>query len=223
MDKIKNYQSLKKYCLGQGVDLFGVAGIEPIKDECMLPKESLEQCGSAVVLGMGLSKGVLHQIKDAPTRLYFHHYKTANMFLDQTAFQVSRYIEKKGFNAIPIPASQIVDWQEQKAHLPHKKAALLAGLGWIGRNNLLVNKKLGAKLRLVTILTDMPLKQDKTTKESCGTCKVCVSLCPAGAIKESPEEFDHIKCFEKLKEFQKQRLVDQYICGICVNACAGKC
>ena len=37
--------------------------------------------------------------------------------------------------------------------------------------------------------------------------------------KENPEDFDHQACFEKLKEFQKKRLVDQYICGVCVNVC----
>jgi epoxyqueuosine reductase QueG len=123
---------------------------------------------------------------------------------------------------MPIPASQIVDWQNQKAHLSHKDLGYLAGLGWIGRNNLLVNKHLGSQFRLASILTDMPLRIDKPTKEDCRECKLCVNMCPAGAIKKNPVDFDHIKCFEKLKEFQKQRLVDQYICGVCVNACRGK-
>jgi epoxyqueuosine reductase QueG len=67
----------------------------------------------------------------------------------------------------------------------------------------------------------MPLKADKPVTDNCKNCRLCVSACPAGAIKERAEEFDHIRCFEKLKEFQKQRLVDQYVCGVCVNACKG--
>jgi epoxyqueuosine reductase QueG len=135
---------------------------------------------------------------------------------------VCNYIQKIGYSALPIPASQILDWQSQKAHLSHKKIGVLAGLGWIGRNNLLVNKKLGSQFRLVSILTDMPLKTDKPTKDNCGVCRACIEICPPAAIKEKIQDFDYLKCFEKLKEFQKQRLVDQYICGVCVNACSGE-
>jgi epoxyqueuosine reductase QueG len=68
----------------------------------------------------------------------------------------------------------------------------------------------------------MPLKIDKPSKDTCGTCRFCVTICPAKAIKDKTADFEHLKCFEKLKEFQKQRLVDQYICGVCVNVCKGK-
>jgi epoxyqueuosine reductase QueG len=144
------------------------------------------------------------------------------MLLDQAALQVANYLQRKGYQALPVPASQILDWQNQKAHLSHKKIGYLAGLGWIGRNNLLVNKKFGCQFRLVTILTDMPLKTDRATKEDCGNCRICIKMCPAVAIQENSRDFDHIRCFEKLKEFQKQHLVDQYICGVCVSACRAK-
>ncbi|MDD5730998.1 MAG: 4Fe-4S binding protein [Candidatus Omnitrophica bacterium] len=222
MDKNKNYLQLKKFALAQGLDLFGVAGIEAIKDEFMLSKEVLGKIDNAVSLGIRLSGGLLQEIENAPTRLYFHHYRTANAILDQIAFRVSWFIQNKGFLAVAIPASQILDWQNQKAHLSHKKIAQLAGLGWTGRNNLLVNKKYGCQLRLVTILTDMPLKLDEPSKDNCADCRLCIEVCPAGAIREKPEEFDHLGCFEKLKEFQKRRLVDQFICGVCVNACRGR-
>lgn len=218
----KNYNSLKKFCQNLGVDLFGVGAIKEIKKDFLISQDLLKRFDKAICLGVRLSSAILEEIKDAPTRLYFHHYKTVNVFLDQTALKVCNYLQKKKYCAIPIAASQIVDWQNQKAHLSHKKIAHLAGLGWIGRNNLLVNKKLGSQFRLVTILTDMPLKTDKPAKEDCGACKLCIAVCPAQAIKEEPADFDHIKCFEKLKEFQKQKLVDQYICGVCVNACRPK-
>lgn len=222
MDKNKSYLCLKKFCLEQGADLFGVADIKEIKKDFALVPVVLEKLDKAICLGVGLSKAVLEEISNAPTRLYFHHYKTANVFLDQMAFNIGRYIQKKGYLALPIPASQILDWQNQKAHLSHKHLGALAGLGWIGRNNLLVNKELGSRSRLVTILTDMPLKTDKAGKNDCGHCRHCVEACPAQAIKGNPDEFEHLKCFEKLKEFQRQRLVDQYICGVCVNACWGR-
>jgi len=221
-DKNINYNYLKKISFGSGASLFGVADISKIKKDFLLSEELLNKIDKAISLAVRLSKGTLEEIKDSPTRLYFHHYRTANVFLDQMAFKISNYIQDKGYLAIPIPSSQIVDWQKQKAHLSHKKIAYLAGLGWIGRNNLLVSKRFGSQFRLATILTDMPLRLDKPVKEGCGACYMCVKTCPAGAIKDNPADFDYTACFDKLKEFQKQHLVDQYICGACVNRCQGK-
>jgi len=216
-----NYRSLKKFCQDLGIDLFGVAGISKIKKDFMLSEKILERLDRAICLGVRLSENILEEIQDAPTRLYFHHYRTVNAFLDQVALRVCNYIQRKGFRVLPVPASQIVDWQNQKAHLSHKKVGYLAGLGWIGRNNLLVSKTFGSQFRIVSILTDMPLKINKSVKQDCGSCKLCISVCPANAIRESHLDFDHLKCLEKLKEFQKQRLVDQYICGICIKICRG--
>ena len=64
----------------------------------------------------------------------------------------------------------------------------------------MVNKTLGSQFRLVSILTDMPLNADKPLKEDCGICNLCVKICPSGAIKDNVLDFDHLKCFEKLKE-----------------------
>jgi epoxyqueuosine reductase QueG len=217
-----NYAGLKKFCQSQGADLFGIADISKIKDEFLLSQKILSRLGWAVCLGVELSAGILEEIECAPSKLYFHHYRTVNAFLDQLALRVAKYIQKKGYLALPIPASQIVDWQNQKAHLSHRRIGYLAGLGWIGRNNLLVNERLGSRFRMVSILTDIPLKTDKPGKKDCGACRLCVTICPASAIKENPRDFDQMKCFEKLKEFQKQRLVDQYICGVCLKVCRPK-
>ncbi|HTZ11450.1 MAG TPA: hypothetical protein VMD04_03635 [Candidatus Margulisiibacteriota bacterium] len=222
MPKDKHYPGLKKFSLVLGCDLFGVADIREAKKEFALPKRLLDKVERAVVLGMGLSALALEEIENTPTRLYFHHYKSVNFALDQAALKIAGFIQKKGFLALPVPASQILDWQEQKAHLSHKKMGVLAGLGWIGRNNLLVNKRLGSQFRLVTILTNMPLTADKPLNNDCQECFSCITICPAKAIGKEARDFDHQKCFEKLKEFQKQRLVDQYICGVCVKVCKGR-
>lgn len=222
MDKNKNYLNLKKFCFEQGADLFGIADVSKINKDFMLSQNLSEKFDKAVCLGIRLSESILEEISNAPTRLYFHHYRTMNILLDQLGLKTCNYIQKKGYSALPIPASQILDWQNQKGHLSHKKLGVLAGLGWIGRNNLLVNKVLGSQFRLVSILTNMPLNADKPSKQDCGDCRICINVCPADAIREDPTDFDHLRCFEKLKEFQKQRLVDQYICGICVNICRGE-
>jgi len=218
-DKNNNYLAFKKLCLKEGLDLFGVADISDEKKEFALSQRILKKLDRAISLGLGLSKCVLEELEREPTRLYFHHYRSINTFLDQATLKISLQIQRKGYSALAIPASQILDWQNQRGHLSHKRIGYLAGLGWIGRNNLLVNEKLGSGFRLATILTDMPLKADEPTAKDCGKCRACIRVCPAGAIKDRPVDFDHLSCFEKLKEFQKKRLVDQYICGVCINAC----
>lgn len=95
--------------------------------------------------------------------------------------------------------------------------AKLAGLGWIGRSSLLVNALHGARVRYVTILTDMPLTCDSPLTLDCKECQACISLCPAGAITSNG--YDMAACVEKLKEFSSRRGIGVLICGMCVRAC----
>ena len=217
----QNYEKLKEFALQLGLSLFGVADISGIRDEFNLNLDLKSKFDRAISLGKRLLDGVLLDIEDSPTPLYFHHYRQVNFFLDRVAFLISAHIQEQEFLAVPIPASQTLDWERQRGHLSHKKIGSLAGLGWIGRNNLLVNPELGARFRLVTVLTDMPLGADEPMEFACGVCQKCINPCPAQAIKEQREDFDHWTCFEKLKEFRNKGLVGQYICGVCVKACSG--
>lgn len=205
-----------------GFHLFGVADISVIKKEFRLSPHILAGVERALSLGFRLQQQVLEEIEDRPTPLYFHHYRQINNFLDQNALKLASWLQEEGYKAIPIPASQLIDWQNQRGHVSHKKIAEFAGLGWLGRNNLLVTPQYGARVRLVTILTNMPLEADGFLKAGCGDCMACLAVCPAQAIKEKSADFDHQICFAKLKEFQKKGYVPQYICGICVKACKGK-
>lgn len=218
----KNTESLRTYALDLGASLFGVADITEIREEFLLDEKVKKRFDRAVSMGKRLVGSVLDEIKDRPTLLYFHHYRQLNFFLDRTAFLLASRIQELGYNALPIPASQIVDWENQKAHLSHKKVGHLAGLGWIGRSNLLVHPDFGSRFRLVTVLTDMPLEADSSLKDGCGECMKCLEPCPAQAIKEKKEDFDHRACYEKLKEFRKKGIVGQHICGVCIKACSGK-
>jgi epoxyqueuosine reductase QueG len=220
-ERKQNYERLIGFALDQGLSLFGVADIAGIREEFSLAGKLREKFDWGISLGKRLLDAPLEDIEDRPTPLYFHHYRQLNFFLDRAAFLLSSYIQESGFQALPIPASQIIDWEKQRAHLSHKKVGYLAGLGFIGRSNLLVNPELGARFRLVTVLTDMPLEADKPLEGDCGTCRKCLKPCPAQAIGEKKEEFDHRACFEKLKEFRKMGIVGQHICGICVKACSG--
>lgn len=222
MSKDKNnYDRLKEFSLNLGFTLFGVADISGIKQEFDLSKVTIEKFSRGIVLGKRLLDAVIDEIEDRPTSLYFHHYRQLNFFLDRGAFLVASKIQDMNFQALAIPASQITDWTKQQSHVSHKKVGYLAGLGWIGRNNLLVNPSLGSRHRLVTVLTNLPIDTDKSLDQDCGSCRACISVCPAKAIHEDVADFDHWKCFDKLKEFRKSGGIGQHICGICIKACPG--
>ena len=62
-------------------------------------------------------------------------------------------------------------------------AATSAGLGWIGKNGLLINPDHGPRLSLATVLTDAPLRPDEPIEQClCGECTLCVEHCPSRAI-----------------------------------------
>ena len=212
---------LEKFVFDQGISLFGTADIEKAREEFLLDDRAKQRFVFALSLGKRVLDPVIEDIEDQPTPLYFHHYRQLNFYLDRVAFLLSAFIQEKGFQALPIPASQTIDWKTQRGHLSHKKIGHLAGLGWIGRNNLLVNPELGSRFRLATILTDMPLEVDKPLQRDCEECRKCLPACPVEAIKERREDFDHWTCFEKLREFHQLPNIGQHICGICVKACAG--
>lgn len=218
-ERPKNREDLKSHALDLGFDLFGVVDVTGMRDDFLLEPETKDRFGSALSLGKCLNDAVLDDIRSHPTPLYFHHYRQVNFRLDRGAFLLADHIQRLGFASLAVPATQLIDWNRQTAHLSHKHIARAAGLGWIGRNNLLVNPKFGSRIRLVTVLTDMPLEPDAPLARDCGTCRACLAACPAGAVKERREDFDHATCFEKLKEFRKKGYVSQFICGLCVRDC----
>lgn len=223
MDKknIHHKDYIKALATELGFSLCGVADITDVRKEFHLDFGLVSRFDWAISLAKRLLDPVIEDIKDRPTLLYFHHYRQLNIFLDRGAFLLSSHIQDRGFNALPIPASQLIDWEKHRSHVSHKKVGQLAGLGWIGRNDLLVSPELGSRHRLVTILTDMPLEPDETLERNCGKCMACLATCPAQAIKRDKDDFDHWACFDKLEEFRRQGGVRQHICGVCVKACKG--
>ncbi len=208
-----------------------------IKIEDWVKKEGIVVCGYAkledvplpdlargltygISLGYRLSKVIIESIVDRPTRDYLHHYRQINSLLDQTALKITSIIQQEGYNALPIPASQITDWKEIRGSISHKLIAAKAGVAWIGRSSLAVTPDYGAKVRYVSILTDLPLLTTQPMDFGCGDCKRCLEICPCGAIKETWDKFDKKACLEQLKIFAKsENLGTHYICGLCVKVC----
>ncbi len=222
-EEATNYDQLKEFALREGASLFGVADFSGFPERhCSLSPKTVEGLHRAVSIAFHLSGRILEDVIDGPTRLYFFHYQRANVLLDELGLRITDFIQSRGWDALPIPASQIIDWEKQRAHVSHKHAALKAGLGWIGRNNLLVTPQFGSRQRLITVLTNMPLAADEPLPWGCGTCRACISSCPSGSIQERPEDFDHVGCYQMMKVLVKKAGISQNICGLCVKACRPK-
>jgi epoxyqueuosine reductase QueG len=115
-----------------------------------------------------------------------------------------------------------MDWDALRAHLNHRELGALAGIGWRGRNNLLVHPRFGSQVRYATVLTDLPLPERGEALDAaagCGECRACVGVCPAGAIREEPAEFKLDRCAAQIRRFSQSEKLNALICGICVRAC----
>jgi epoxyqueuosine reductase QueG len=207
---------------GMGADVAGVADMSRYDREILgFGDEPLHAYPYAISFGLLVPCGVLETLTDGPTLFYLHHYRQVNYRLDMIAYELAKEIERRGGRALPFAASQMVDWQNQKGHISHKHVGVAAGIGWIGRNNLLVHPHFGARVRYNTVLTDIDLTAGAPSASGCGTCRACIGACPAAAIVQEPAGFDHRGCFAMLQQFKNKRNLGHHICGLCVKACEG--
>jgi len=222
-------QKIKQQARSLGADLVGIADLQLLQGIETTPADLLAPYDRAISLAVKLPNAVFEQLDDRPTPLYAQVYLNVNALLDQIALKLTTWIEARGGKALPIPASQPLDMQNFTAHLSAKAVANVAGLGWQGKSLLIVTPEFGPRVRLVTILTDLPLVADKPLKNRCGNCTACTEACVARAIRNVNVEFhyasrdealDFSKCAEKLvHEFKNLPLVEKPICGICIKVC----
>ena len=110
----------------------------------------------------------------------------------------------------------------------HERAwAKNSGLGWIGKNSLLLNKKMGSYFFLAEIICDLELEYDTPVTDHCGTCTKCIDACPTNAITQA-QVIDANKCISYLTIENKNEIPSElsksfnnYIfgCDICQDVC----
>jgi hypothetical protein len=124
------------------------------------------------------------------------------------------FIVGKGFKAFAqsdgnINRPELYDAVTKTTALPHKAIALLAGLGWIGKNNLLVTEEYGCALCICTILTNAPLPTEnkQVMMPKCGGCTICKDICPTSVIHGTTWK----------PGINRDSIVDVYHCECCLK------
>lgn len=107
-----------------------------------------------------------------------------------------------------------------------KAWAVRSGLGWMGKNTNLINKKVGSFFFIAEMILDLKLDYDTPVTDHCGTCTACIDSCPTGAL--TPYNIDASRCISYLtielkdqipSEFQNKMDDWSFGCDICQDVC----
>ncbi len=141
-----------------------------------------------------------------------------------------RFLKARGHRTLAIPpdSDRKKDTFISKLYslFNHKMAATSAGLGWIGKNGLLISPRYGPRLSLVTVLTDARLRPDVPIERClCGACMLCIEHCPSKAITGT--EWSRSAPFVELVKLNacrshkaaKRATDNKPNCGLCINIC----
>ena len=218
-----SFEEIRKGLLESGAALVGFA------DMTAIPPEERKGMDRALSIAVALNPAIVSRITKGPTKEYFREYQRANALLSELAHKAAKLLQERGFAAIALePTTEEFDAEKLRAGLSHKIAATRSGLGWIGKNALVITKPFGSAIRLTTVLTDALFETGHPFNESkCGTCSACVEICPAHAPTGTnwrlglcrDDFFDAFACCRKATEFCEREQIDSTICGICIEAC----
>lgn len=184
------------------------------------PKNTLDSAKSIIVMGMGYGK-----------KENFPRDKKLRAVISQGAVGLDYHIElKKNLESLmELISAEISDFEYKifvdTGPLVDRAVAIRSGIGFVGRNFSVINKKLGSKMFIGYAITSLDLETYKGGKKYCRGCGVCAKQCPTGAIRQCT--FVREKCISYLT--QKKGLLEPwemkaigsniYGCDICQNAC----
>ena len=218
MEKLK--EELFSLLKAEGAVLMGIADLNGIVSGAMK---------TGVSVAVPVPKAIVRDLQTAPTKEYYEAYHSLNAKLNKIVTCGAEFLKGKGYQAMANTTDAVVMNEEWRTPLPHKTAATRAGLGWIGKNCLLVTETYGSAVRLSTLLTDAPLPGGTPVTESrCGGCTACVSQCPAHAltgVRWNPKvEREEILERKACKDMQIRRMkeatgIETDLCGLCFAVC----
>ncbi|MBN2297713.1 MAG: epoxyqueuosine reductase [Deltaproteobacteria bacterium] len=200
-------ESVKEMILSEGIDLVGIADARNLITAYppAPATELMPDARSVIVMAVAHSLGAVY----APDIMIWTRNKMqTSRLLDQVSEKVARFLEKNGYLAMPVSADKPSPMFKKDpatgkrfhitrfaGHISAKHAAVSAGMGQIGRSNLLLTPEYGPSQRLGTILTTAELSPDPPRDFNLcpDNCRLCEKACPVGALKDG--RFDVDRCF----------------------------
>ena len=248
MDRQNLTEAVKNYALQLGFDACGISRAEFLEPEARRLEEWLNQNRHSSMNWMEnhFDKRV------NPTKLipgaksvisvigsYFDPEKTQNNQLDYTP-NIAKYAMGRDYHKVfksklknlyqhieelvgNIEGRFFVD----SAPVLDKAWAVRSGLGWLGKNSNVLNKKIGSFFFIGEIIIDVDFNYDNITTDHCGSCTRCLDACPTNAIYE-PYRVDASKCISYLTIELKKQIPSHlqesvgnwmYGCDICQDVC----
>lgn len=184
-------EALEKQSEKLGAREIGVVQTDSLKDSAELYAEVmriLPEAKSAVSFISPFPKGTLHLLKD-PSRGMPFYTRIAGIgarVVDELSVNISNYLERQGFLAAPVFVCTPLEMRGKLdlwGYVSQIDIAAKSGLGWKGKNGLLISPEYGPRIGVGTVLTDAPLQGDKPSKQTCpDECLICVEACPSQAL-----------------------------------------
>lgn len=181
---------IKKVFINLGAEVCGVANIDQFIDapKGFHPRDIYSDCKSVIVFAKKIPSGLAYV---SPRIIYQQFNNVGLVELDRIAYLASNEIEKL-YNvvAIPVPSDGPYDYWDAKnlegrGIISMKHAAVLAGIGTLGKSTLLINSEYGNMLSIGAVLTNLNLPSDAPAENACiKGCRICIDNCPVNAISE---------------------------------------
>ena len=198
-------------------------------DLTALPEEQRKGLPRGISIAVPLDLAVINRLGAGMTSEYYAEYNRSNALLKGLALQTAELLRKEGYVAIAMVGDEVEEsYQEHATVLPHKTVATRAGMGWIGRNALLITRERGSAVRITSVLTDAPLPVAEPVNESsCGDCGLCVRNCPGRAplgpvwsVSSAREDIlDVLSCRKTCVERSWRIAPGMSMCSLCVLVC----
>lgn len=135
----------------------------------------------------------IHQILQDGSRAYLARYALGRDYHKIIRPRLQRLADRIEAAIGPFGYRAFVD----SAPVMEKVVASQAGLGWMGKHTVIINRRAGSWFFLGELFTNLPLPIDKPVSNHCGTCQACIDICPTQAIV-APYVLDAGKCISYL-------------------------